>query len=111
MLCNCHKTEPLPRCITNLTVGVADTNTDYLVVLKNATGRTDILPITSDSSGSIILTSPDVRIGEFYECYLALPGDVNTKVPFAIGEVEVECLSLKFEYCETTIEDQSVVLI
>lgn len=111
MPCNCNKTATLPRCITNLTIGVAEPDTDYLVVLNGATGRTDILTVTSDGDGNIVLVNPDVRIGEVYEVYLALPGDVETKIPFAIGEVEITCLSVKFEYCETTIENQSVVLI
>jgi len=112
MPCNCSKTTPLPCCITNLTIGIADPNTDYIVYFKSATGRTDAYPVTSDSDGKIIVTDSEFRIGEFYECWITLADaeNINDSTPFSIYEVEVECVNLLFQYAAAITENQTIQL-
>jgi len=113
MPCNCSKTIPLPCCITNLTVGVGDPDTDYIVYFKTATGRTDNYPATSDVGGNIIVTDTEFRIGEYYECWITLADaeNINDSTPFSIGEIEVQCLNVIFQYAAAIVENQTVTLV
>lgn len=54
---------PIPQCVTNLTVGtIAALNTAVKVSLMNtATGRTDVYDVTSNGAGLIILPATDIE--------------------------------------------------
>ncbi len=113
MHCTCNKTLPLPCCITNLTIGTASPDTNYLVIFKTPDGRTDVLPATSTNTGAVIIQNGEYRTGTVYEIWLSpiTATGIEQRQAFAIGEVEVECVTQLFEYCNTPIANQSITLV
>ena len=111
MSCNCYKAKQLPACVTNLTIGTAEPSTAYVVVFKTPTGRIDKYAATSDADGIVKVTGGKYRMGDMYEVWLAKADDIETQIPFAIGEVEVSCVNVQFLYCDDAIENQSISLL
>lgn len=111
MPCNCNKTALLPCCITNLTIGTTDSYAGALLVaFRLPIGRVDYYAVTVGFTGAIVLTDLDIQIGPIYEVYLVTDADRTTEIPFSIGEVEVSCLNLQFEYSDSIVENQTVTL-
>lgn len=113
MSCNCHKTVPLPGCITNLTIGRAEPNTNYLVIFKTPDGRMDLLPSTSTADGYLVVSGSPYRTGTLYKIWISLAADANIDAyqPFSIGEKELYCLNQQFVYCTTAIQNQAITLL
>lgn len=112
MPCNCHQTAPLPCCITNLTIGTAAPNIDYLITFKTPDGRTDVTPVTTGSDGLVVLTNGEYRTGTRYRVWISPDGEDSThQQPFAIGDIEVSCISLLFYYCDAEPQNQTVTLV
>lgn len=100
MSCNCNKAINTGACVANFTLGIATANTNYNVLFRTSSGRIDIYPIISASDGTVIVDSPQVRIGELYEIWLNLPTDPQYKqISFTIGEATVTCLNIEFTEC------------
>lgn len=102
MSCDCSKAKPIPACVTSLTIGVGDADTDYIVVFKTPDGRVDTYEVTSDNFGNIVVPSPTVRTNTTYEVNLAygdlpyVPSNINEKQPFTVDSTEVECIYIQF---------------
>lgn len=122
MPCDCNKAKPLPSCVTNLTIGVGEPDTDYLVILKTSDSRIDTYPSTSDSDGVIKITSPKVRTNTTYEVWVSVddypyaPANINVKETITVGDTDVECLFIEFSpaYSDEDVETftyQTVSLI
>jgi hypothetical protein len=100
MSCNCNKAINTGACVANFTVGIATANTNYKVLFRTPTGRVDIYALTSASNGTVVVDSPQVRIGELYEVWLNLPGDpFDKKLSFMVGETSVTCINIQFTEC------------
>lgn len=102
MSCDCSKARPLPSCVTSLTIGVGEVDTDYIVVLKTSDGRLDTYRVTSDSTGIISVTGLKVRTNTTYELWVSVddypyaPANINVKETITIGDTEVDCLFIEF---------------
>ena len=94
----CLKTLPLPFCAGDVTLGiVADSNTDYIAVIKNtATGRIVVEEVTSNGSGVIVLEWPDRLPDTTYEVQLW----DGTEFDILDGADPVTCVSVRFERME-----------
>lgn len=105
MACECNKAKSLPACITNLTIGIGEADTDYLVLFKTPDGRTDLYPVTSDADGKIIVTSPKLRTATQYEVWVSVddypyaPANINIRETITVGDTDVECLYIEFGAC------------
>lgn len=101
MSCDCDKAKPIPVCVTNLTIGTGEADTDYLVLLKTPDNRIDSYPVTSDADGNIIV-SPKVRTNTIYEVWVSVddypyaPANINIKETITVGDTDVECLFIEF---------------
>lgn len=112
MSCDCNKAKPIPACVTNLTIGVGEPDTDYLVLLKTSDNRIDTYPVTSDADGTIIVISPKVRTNTTYEVWVSVddypysPANINIRETITVGDTDVECLYLEFSpvYSDQDIE-------
>lgn len=112
MGCDCTKAKPVPACVTALTIGVGDGDTDYIVVLKTSDNRIDTYPVTSDEFGNIVVPSPRVRTNTTYEMWVAYddlpyaPSNINERQTFTVGGEDVECLYIEFSpvYSDGDIE-------
>lgn len=102
MSCDCSKAKPIPSCVTSLTIGVGDVDTDYLVILKTSDNRVDIYPATSSASGVISIIGPKVRTNTTYELWVSVddypyaPANINVKEAITIDDTEVDCLFIEF---------------
>jgi len=102
MPCDCNKAKPIPSCVTNLTVGIGEVDTDYLVILKTSDSRIDTYPTTSNSDGEIIVTGLKVRTNTNYELWVSVddypysPANINIKETITVGDTDVECLFIEF---------------
>ena len=103
----CLNTLTLPLCATSVTLGiVADSNTDYIVVIKNtATGRIIVEEVTSDGSGTIILDWPDRLPDTTYEVSLW----DGTEFDILDGVDPVACVSVRFQEMHTFDPDNVTV--
>lgn len=111
MSCDCSKALPIPSCVTNLTIGIGEPDTDYLVLFKTPDGRIDQYPVTSDDEGKIVVLSPRARVNTTYEVWVSVddypysPANINIRETITVGEDEVSCLYMEFT---PTYEGQSV---
>lgn len=105
MSCDCNKAKPLPACVTNLTIGIGEPDTDYLVLFKTWDSRIDSYPSTSDADGKIVVTSPKLRTNTNYEVWVSLddypdtPANISVKETITVGTNDVECLYVEFSPC------------
>ena len=102
MSCDCNKAKSIPSCVTNLTVGIGEVDTDYLVILKTSDNRLDAYPVTSNSAGEIIVTGLKVRTNTIYELWVSVddypyaPANINVKETIIVGDADVECMYIEF---------------
>jgi len=101
MGCDCTKAKPIPSCVTALTVGVGEADTDYILVLKTSDNRVDTYPVTSDEFGNIIF-APTVRTNTTYELWAAfddlpyVPSNINERQTFSVEGTDVTCIYIEF---------------
>lgn len=101
MGCDCDKAKPIPSCVTDLTIGVGEPDTDYLVLFKTPDGRTDVYESTSTATGAIVI-SPTVRTNTKYEVWVSVndypyaPANINVKETITVGDTDVSCLYMEF---------------
>lgn len=103
--CNqCTETQPVPTCISLLTLGQAEADTDYWVYIKNnATGYETRQDFTTESDGLVKLDLnnpyPDTYTENFYYMIWVTPVDESKslQVPIIIDSVEYLCFTTRFE--------------
>ena len=81
-----------------------------MVAFRLPIGRVDYYPVTVGFTGAIVVTDLDIQIGPMYEVYLVTDADRTTEIPFSVGEVEVTCLTMQFEYSDSIVPTQTVSL-
>jgi hypothetical protein len=78
------------------------------VVILNGTNY----QATTGSDGVLVLHDGEYRTGTTYRLWISPNGaDYAHQQPFAIGEVEVSCLTLQFYYCDAGPQNQTITLL
>lgn len=97
MNCNCNKVNSVPPGATSINLGVYMANAPVNVLFKTATGRLDVVAVTCDSSGNIIIPMPSLRSETPYEVSISAQSDeTQTPLLWTIESTQVSCISLEF---------------
>ena len=113
MSCNCSQAKPVPTCIDALIIGVSNTQFNYKVYLRTATGRID------EYAGSFIygtqllqIESPVLRVGEEYEIWITKDdaNSIEQREIFTVDSTNLTCVTVQFEYCNNEFTSQEIHL-
>jgi len=106
---NCIEAKPIPVCAGELTIGTVEAElTEVYVFLENiATGyiamqSAEVSAYDSSIKIDMSLPYPDFYSPNFYfKLWVSETEDSNDVIPFAIDEVEYECLTVIFQNLHT----------
>lgn len=84
---NCTKAKDVFRCVTQINVGVAEADTDYIILLENmTTGRVDKFEVTSDGSGNISFRPGFELACHVYQIKVVEKNEFFTDVEFTVAD-------------------------
>lgn len=95
-------TKCIPLCISSINIGaIEDTDTAVFVYIKDiTTGRIELIRVTSDSEGMVVITTTDYTFSDIhsYELWITLASaSINDKVNITIDDTTDTTFGLCFE--------------